>query len=229
MKPGLPYIVLLSSLSLLTGCTSDSSPITLSQPDKDLASHKIAATSEVKSIDSDWNQYENHMLGVSIKFPQKAVEERSGKITAVSIIENGEVVTFSRGYSTDLSHEDSSGKPVQLSEDLSVRTPYYTTKYLNDYTYPYQVYLARVENMDDLKKFVERAYGKGCMPGGPSGYTDRPGIESFTIEGSKECPSIYPVGDVIVWNPEKHVVIGYQPGRPGPFEIMVDSDLSQER
>jgi hypothetical protein len=250
MRQKFPIIIFLLFLFLLPGCASQQSQkeSSVGSSTQDLISNQIAPTSEIKSIDSEWNEYENHVLGIAIKYPKKALEgslyDPSGnKSVPIDIIEKGEVIIFSRGYNIDYSHTDSAGNFPHIQEDLTVRTPYFTPKYLDDPAYTYQIYAAKIDNTDDLKKFVERAYGTGCIPSDPSGYTDRPGIESFAIEDTKACPSIYTVGDVIIWNPEKHVAVGYQPGWTGRFikpyfvdpsaqdyyDIIVDSGLSQTR
>ena len=178
----------------------------------------FSSTSTISSLNDELSEYKNHPLGISIQFPKKVSESSppgaDEKITTapVNVTENGEVITFSRG--------------TPLPKDTLVRAPYYSTKYLNDTTYPYQIYAAKIASIGDLKAFTTRVYGEGCTPGGPSIYEDKPEIQTFTIEGTKKCPSLYPVGDVIIWNQKKQVAVGYQPGWNGYFPKPYHVDVS---
>lgn len=177
----------------------------------------LSSRSEIRSISDELNEYENHALGISIQFPKKVSELSQSGITTipVNVAEDGEVITFSRG--------------ALVPQNTRVRAPYYSKKYLDDATYSYQIYVAKIASMSDLKAFTTRVYGEGCIPGGPSTYTDKSGIQTFTIEGTKKCPSLYPVGDVIIWNQSKQVAVGYQPGWTGDFPKPYQVDASSDQ
>lgn len=201
--------------------------------------HQISANSEVKMLDNEWSVYENRYLGIEVKFPTKALEDSpttmetdKDAIIPVKVIENGEIVTFSRGYMVD---RGGGGKSYErVAEDLSVRKPYYAHEYLDDLSYPYQVYMAKINNADELGDFVRRVYGEGCALDGPSTYQDKPGIEYFAIGGDESnCQGFYPIGDVVSWNAVKGSAFGIQPGGFGHFyvpnlENLIERDLYYE-
>jgi hypothetical protein len=141
----------------------------------------------------------------------------------VRVIENGEVITFSRGYNLDISHLDASGNATRAEEDLSTRHPYYSQAYLNEplfVHYPYQIYAAKADSMADVRAFMQRAYGEGCTVDENMGsrYDNRPGVLTFAVEPKvPTCPGYYPIGDVVTWYQDQHVVVGIQPGWTGNF------------
>lgn len=181
-------------------------------------------STEVRSVDAEWNEYINHALGISIKFPKRVLEDgpyiRGGQNPTVPIrlVESGEVITFSRGFNFDFGHPDAKGEPPRVQEDLSTRHPRFSANYLNDVSYPYQIYVAGITTLDELKSFMRRTYGEGCIPGPPSTYDGKPGMETFSIydDGHMVCPSVYSIGDIVIWNTEKNVAVGYQT-RTGNF------------
>lgn len=234
--------MILASLALvfLAGCTqgspsgvarsSVSSASQISSAAMDTGSHQLAATSEVRATDQEWNEYINHDLGIAIPFPKQVLEatmydpnSETHPTVPVRVIEDGEVITFSRGYNLDISHLDEAGNATKAAEDLTVRHPYYSQAYLQDPIYPhypYQIYAAKADSIADVGAFIQRAYGEGCTVDEKMGsrYDNRPGVLTFSIEPQVEsCPGYYPIGDVVTWYQNEHVVVGIQPGWTGNF------------
>ena len=230
-------VFLLPSISLLVGCGEASHPTLhpVSAPQAQATStmitaptstiEKISDISDVRSMNSEWNEYTNHSLGISIQFPKEIYSEdwssSDGSIYPLRVIENGEIITFSMGRHQSAFHTDKNGQPIQINEDLSIRHPYYSAAYLNDERYPAQIYLAKATSTQELNKFTTRAYGIGCVLGDESSYEDRPGVKTYTVNNAphKKCPSYYPVGDIVIWNPQKGVVIGIQPAGTMPVQF----------
>lgn len=250
-------LILVLLFVFLAGCVSNKQLESSGQPlvktPEDAVIHKLSPTSEIRPIDAEWSEYINHDLGIFIKFPKKVLIEgpygQGGENPTVPlrVIENGEVITFSRSYKLNYQYLDEAGNAKKVMQDLSVRTPYFSGKYINDLSYPYQIYISKAENMDALKQFVERTYGEGCVPEGPSTYTDKPGIQTFTIadDNSNKCNSVYPVGDVVTWNPEKGTAVGtqapsvdyftkpyyvdpYDPAQQNIYDIQIEGLISEQ-
>jgi hypothetical protein len=227
-------LLALPFITLLSGCGATTRPLpkpqtqTTSAPATAPTStiEKISDHSDVRSIDSEWNEYTNHDLGISIQFPKKIYSEdwsfSDGMIYPLHVIENGEVLTFSMGRHQSAFHTDKNGHPIQINEDLSIRHPYYSATYLNDEHYPAQIYLAKATSTQALNAFAARTYGAGCVLDGPSWYEDRPGIETFAVNNAphKKCPGSYDIGDVVTWNQQKGVAIGIQPA--GSMHVQFD-------
>src|SRR5436853_6883425 len=84
---------------LLAGCMQNS------QRDSSVALnetvHQLASTSEVRSLDTEWNEYINHSLGISIKFPKQVREDssnntdRNNPFVPIKVTANGKIITFS--------------------------------------------------------------------------------------------------------------------------------------
>ncbi len=218
------------SLVLFAGC-APGQQIATPVPEE-VVVHQLSATSEVRSVDTDLNEYLNHALGVSIKFPKRILENPYGvsaTTVPVKIIENGEVITFSRGYVVDpMANED---EVVKIQQDFTVRHPYYKPQYLDDLRYPYQIYLAKAETFDDVKAFVERVYGEGCtvIEEEAAGHIDRPGYKGMVVEAAnKNCENPYHLGDYVQWYSLQKFVSAKQPGWTGNFKMrhlpLIDED-----
>lgn len=218
----------LLAVVLFTGCTQTSENVV--HDDSSSSSFSVSSyATEVRSIDDEWNEYMNHSLGFSIAFPKRVLEDTlydpnsDNPSVPVEVIENGEIITFSRGYSLDLAHLDSSGHATRGYEDLSVRRPYFSLAYLDEphYAhYPYQIYVAEADSIEDVGAFMRRAYGDGCTVDEDRGRwsDDLPGALMFTVGPEVEnCPGYYPVGDVVTWYRNQKLVVGEQPGWDGNF------------
>ena len=188
--------------------------------------HELSSTSEVRSVDSEYNEYINHALGVSIKVPKAVLadgpylQDQANPAVPVRIIEQGEIITFSRPSYPAWHYANTASGALTVPEDLSPRQPYYLPAYLDIPGYPYQMYIARADTIDDVKALVKRAYGAGCMvdDARSSTYEDRAGLMTFTLgPNEQECASYTTVGDSVLWYRNEHVAIGYQPMAIGNF------------
>lgn len=199
-----------------TGEHSSSAP-------EEVIAHQLSTTSEVRSLDSEWSEYLNHALGASIKFPKRVLANPYGftDVTVpVKVIENGEIVTFSRGYV--LNDVDGDEGVRKTEEDLKMRHPYFKSEYLNDLSYPYQIYLAKAESFADVKAFVKRVYGEGCtvIEEHASGHMSRPGYKGMVLEAENtSCKDPYSKGDYVQWYSNQKFVSALQTGWGGNFRI----------
>ncbi len=217
---------------VLIACSGKQAPSLSTQkesPAATLPAEVIVNTSadlpEVRPVDDEWSEYINHLLGISVRFPKIVLEDMAYKADAenptveVHVIQQGEVVTFARDRNPTIGYAIAADTPF-VQTDRTVRHPYYSSAYLEDPAYPYQIYLAKAETIDDLRAFIQRAYGKGCMvdEAAASRYDDRPGVLTFTVGPAGEtCPGSYPAGDVVTWYQDKKVAVGVQPGWQGKF------------
>jgi hypothetical protein len=207
---------------LVCGCTASK-----------ITTTPVSSTSDVRVINDEFSEYRNHEFDFSIRFPSKifdngqhgfSILENTGAYINVRVIENGEVITLARDYVLDWSNPDVEQHSIPVSEDYSVRTPRFKLSYLDDPKYPYQIYVAKVTNDEELRQFVERIYGKGCvLSNSPWSFAGREDTLAYSIEGNaaEGCESVYPLGDVVMWNTKKNVAIGRQPGGTGRIQSVV--------
>ena len=243
--------ILFLSILLLTGCSkqeavkNEAPAVTSSSATSvrdEVFLDQLPSTSEVRSVDDEYNEYINHALGFSVKIPKRVLaaghylQDQDNPTVPIRMVESGEVLTFSRPFYPVWPYKHTASGVLSVNEDLSSRHPYFNTKYENDPGYPYQIYMAKAETIDDVRAFMKRAYGDGCTVDEKEGsmYDNPPGLMTFTVGPSvSNCPGYAPVGDVLSWYRNNHVVIGKQapPGvyfaKPyNPIDMHTDYDFN---
>jgi hypothetical protein len=174
--------------------------------------------SEIKSIDSNWNQYTNYQLGFTLKIPKRAVF--AGNSADVVSYKAGNIDYIYPNFKNDKYYEDFINQLKNPSLDEFGKVA----------GIPWAILVENVKNDGELLKFIQNRYGTGCKLGKkeiiPSG-DYKIVIESDGLDPEvSKCFLNYALS--IKYNPVKEKVAAWDIGQGPNFFVTSDKSVDNE-
>lgn len=174
----------------------------VSQPQN--SNSAVKTGSQKVSVDDIWQLYTNYDLGFSLK-----VLKETKSYGKMEIVENNNVVYLITDKGTTYQrlqdNLNSSGSDIEKATGI-----------------PWAILIKKVNNDEELEKFLKEKYGEGCQLGEKKS-TDQTGVFDIQIKGdgkdlgSTKCPVNFLT--VVKYYPAKQVVASWDIGQDYNFAV----------